>query len=485
MVGICCHKSAGLCEYDPRKNFQLIREFAIKTTRKRSIAHYSSCGSHLKKQFLIIQLSKPSSHSEPVCNTMDQFYAAVDEVRGPMSKVSHGNDSQQLHQPDYRELFEGIPGLYLVLKPDFTIVAVSDAYLHATMTSRAAILGRGVFDVFPDNPDDPNATGVHNLHTSLERVISRRATDKMSMQRYDIRRPLEEGGGFEMRYWSPTNTPLFGKNDEVAYIIHHVEDATELALAKQRGDEQEKRAHDLSGRCGQMEAEINQRTLELQGLNERLRIAAQQLDRTNLEIQDRSAAEEILARERTLLRTIIDSLPDAIWTKDADLRFVLSNPGHNRLVGKASEDEIVGKTGFDFHPHDLASSYHRDDLQVLRDGETILNKEEWVRDANGQERWHLAIKAPLRDRDGKITGLVGISRNIQERKEAELAIRASERRYRAFFEVTTAGVVEVTTDARIIRANGAFCRMLGYSTDEIAGIPVVELLFPKDREETR
>jgi hypothetical protein len=54
MVGICCHKSAGLCEYDPRKNFQLIREFAIKTTRKRSIAHYSSCGSQLKKQFLII-----------------------------------------------------------------------------------------------------------------------------------------------------------------------------------------------------------------------------------------------------------------------------------------------------------------------------------------------------------------------------------------------------------------------------------------------
>ena len=415
---------------------------------------------------------------------MDQFIAAVDHVRGQMSNVSHGNDTQNLYQLDYQQLFEGLPGLYLVLKPDFTIVAVSNAYLQATKTNRAAIMGRGVFDVFPDNPDDPNATGVHNLRNSLERVLAGRATDKMAIQRYDIRRPLAEGGGFEARYWSPTNTPLFGKNDEVAFIIHRVEDATELALARQRGDEQEQLAHDLSGRCRQMEGEINHRALELQGLNEQLRIAAEQLNRTNLEIQDRSGAEEILARERTLLRTIIDSLPDAIWTKDADLRFVLSNPGHNRLVGKASENEIVGKTGFDFHPHDLASSYHRDDLQVLRDGETILNKEEWVRDANGRESWHLAIKAPLRNRDGKITGLVGISRNIQERKEAELAIRASERRYRAFFEVTTAGVVEVTTDARIIRANGAFCRMLGYSTDEIAGIPVVELLFPEDREET-
>jgi two-component system cell cycle sensor histidine kinase/response regulator CckA len=389
-------------------------------------------------------------------------------------------DSQPLPFPEYRQLFEAIPGLYLVLTPDFRIVAVTDGYLQATKTSRSSILGRGVFDVFPDNPDDPTATGERNLRKSLERVLANRVADAMPVQRYDIRRPIEEGGGFEKRYWNPTNSPLLGKNNEVAYIIHHVEDVTELTLARQQGLEQEKRTRALSSHCQEMESEILRRTHEQKDANDQLRIANEELERT----KERCAAEEMLARERVLLRTLIDTLPDAIWTKDADCRFALSNPGHNRLVGRESEQEVVGKTGFDFHPHDLAMEYHLDDLRVLRDGETIMNKEEQVRTSSGQELWHLAIKAPIRDRDGKITGLVGISRNIQYRKEAELVIRASERRHRAFFEVTTAGVVEVTTDARIIRANEAFCRMLGYSTDEIIGMPVVDLLFPEDREET-
>src|ERR671925_570583 len=79
--------------------------------------------------------------------------------------------SRALLTPDFRTLFETAPDLYLVLAPDFTIVAASDAYLRATMTKREEILGRGIFDVFPDNPDDPTATGVRNLRTSLERVL--------------------------------------------------------------------------------------------------------------------------------------------------------------------------------------------------------------------------------------------------------------------------------------------------------------------------
>src|SRR5688572_22827970 len=107
--------------------------------------------------------------------------------------------------PDFRALFESIPGLYLVLAPDLTIVAVSDAYLDATMTRRDDILGRHIFDVFPDNPADADATGVQNLRASLERVLATGRPDAMAVQKYDIRRPAEEGGGFEERYWSPVN----------------------------------------------------------------------------------------------------------------------------------------------------------------------------------------------------------------------------------------------------------------------------------------
>ncbi len=73
--------------------------------------------------------------------------------------------------PDFRALFESAPGLYLVLTREFTIVAASDAYLRATMTKREEVLGRGIFEVFPDNPDDPHADGVKNLRASLNRVL--------------------------------------------------------------------------------------------------------------------------------------------------------------------------------------------------------------------------------------------------------------------------------------------------------------------------
>src|SRR5687767_8100521 len=96
---------------------------------------------------------------------------------------------------DYRNVFESAPGLYLVLRPDFTIVAVTDAYLRATMTKREEILGRGIFQVFPDNPNDPQASGVRNLNASLQRVLQNHAPDVMAVQKYDIRWPEEEGGG--------------------------------------------------------------------------------------------------------------------------------------------------------------------------------------------------------------------------------------------------------------------------------------------------
>jgi signal transduction histidine kinase len=159
-------------------------------------------------------------------------------------------------RPDFRVLFESAPGCYLVLTPDLRIVAVSDAYLAATMTKREEILGRKLFEVFPDNPNDANATGVHNLSLSLERVLKDRRADAMEVQKYDIRRPESEGGGFEERYWSPINSPVFGPSGEIAYIIHRVEDVTEFIRLKQLGTEQHKEAEELRSRAQQMEAEI-------------------------------------------------------------------------------------------------------------------------------------------------------------------------------------------------------------------------------------
>jgi PAS domain-containing protein len=176
--------------------------------------------------------------------------------------------STNLPTPDFRALFESAPGLYLVLTPDLRIVAASDAYLVATMTRRDEILGRDLFHVFPDNPDDAHASGVRNLRASLERVLASRQTDTMAVQKYDIRRPAAAGGGFEERYWSPVNSPVFnGRPPEIAYIIHRVEDVTEFVRLKQQRLDQTREHEALQSRAERMEAEIFLRAREVQEAN--------------------------------------------------------------------------------------------------------------------------------------------------------------------------------------------------------------------------
>ena len=163
-----------------------------------------------------------------------------------------------LGEPDFRVLFESAPGLFLVLDPELRIVAVSDAYLAATLTVREEILGRGIFDVFPDNPDDASADGVGNLEASLDRVRQRRKPDTMAVQKYDIPLP---GGGFEERHWSPVNTPVLDEFGRLQFIIHRVENVTEFVKLKARGGEQE--------------AEILRRSGELREVNAQLRAASE------------------------------------------------------------------------------------------------------------------------------------------------------------------------------------------------------------------
>ncbi|MEI1279337.1 ATP-binding protein [Leptospira venezuelensis] len=173
--------------------------------------------------------------------------------------------------PDFRVLFESIPGLYLVLSPELNIIAVSDGYLRATRTERDKILGRGIFEVFPDNPDDPEATGVSNLHSSLLHVLETKAPDTMAVQKYDIQLPKEEGGGFTVKYWSPLNVPVLNKKGKVEYIIHKAEDITEFVLLKQRGEQQTEMTEALLSKTEEMETEIIRRSQELQSANKSLR----------------------------------------------------------------------------------------------------------------------------------------------------------------------------------------------------------------------
>lgn len=196
---------------------------------------------------------------------------------------------------DFELLFQSAPGLYLVLDPDLVIVAVSDAYVTATMTVRENILGRGVFEVFPDNPDDRDASGVGNLRASLERVLRSRAVDAMAVQKYDIRRPAEEGGGFEVRWWSPVNSPVMGREGELRYIIHCVEDVTEYVRLEEHRSEEAAATSELRAATARMEAEVLRRSAQLREANEQLRAANQ-------------AKNEFLSRMSHELRTPLTAI---------------------------------------------------------------------------------------------------------------------------------------------------------------------------------
>ncbi|MFO0758272.1 MAG: histidine kinase dimerization/phospho-acceptor domain-containing protein [Byssovorax sp.] len=202
-----------------------------------------------------------------------------------------------------RLVFESSPEILLVLLPDsprFTMVAATDTRLKTTFTTREATVGRGLFEVFPDNPDTPEATGTSNLRASLERVLATRAPDTMPVQRYDIR---GEDGAFHTKYWSPKNLPVLTPAGEVLYILHRVEDVTELVQATELGVV-------LRDKTQAMEREVIRRGHELAEANRGLREANARLG--ELDAAKTAFFGNVSHELRTPLTLILGPIEDAI-----------------------------------------------------------------------------------------------------------------------------------------------------------------------------
>jgi len=137
--------------------------------------------------------------------------------------------TQRTEPLEYKRIFDAAPALCLLLGTDenFTILDASDAYLRATGAQRDQIIGRGLFEVFPNSPQD-GAHGAANLRASLQRVLDRRAADTMAVEKHEVRCPESGGGGFEERYWSSVNSPVVSESGEIRWIVHLAEDVTEL-----------------------------------------------------------------------------------------------------------------------------------------------------------------------------------------------------------------------------------------------------------------
>jgi len=137
------------------------------------------------------------------------------------------------------------------------------------------------------------------------------------------------------------------------------------------------------------------------------------------ELATQRRIDAVMTKERNLLRTMIDNIPDGIYVKDKESRKLLVNPADVHHLGCTSEAEVLGKNDFDIYPKELAEGFYADDQKVIQTGQPVIDREEYVIDEQGQKLWLLTTKIPLRDENNQITGLVGIGRNITERKKAE------------------------------------------------------------------
>ena len=126
---------------------------------------------------------------------------------------------------DYAAVFRDLPIPVILMTPEFVIADMNLAYLQVAGRTRAELVGRHVFEAFPDNPDDPDANGVRELSLSLNRVLTTGKPDALSMQQYDVELPGSPGE-FARRYWCPVNAPVFGPDGQIVLLVQCVEEIT-------------------------------------------------------------------------------------------------------------------------------------------------------------------------------------------------------------------------------------------------------------------
>lgn len=183
---------------------------------------------------------------------------------------------------------------------------------------------------------------------------------------------------------------------------------------------------------------------------------------------EREKAEAELMAERARLRTLIDVLPLSLYVKDERSRFIVANVECARAVGASSPEELLGKTDADFFPPELAKAFWRDEQRVLA-GESILNLEEDSVYPDGKARTELTTKVPVRDGSGKIVGIVGVSRDITERRQSEEALRASEALLRSITDHTEDIIFVKDLASRTIFKNPAGLRANALPADRVIG----------------
>jgi PAS domain S-box-containing protein len=373
------------------------------------------------------------------------------------------NGTAELPALDFRALFDAVPGLYVVLLPNdpiYNIVGANKAYAEATLTDQDEIIGRGLFEVFPINPDDPHAPGGENLRASLRQVIATKAAHSVAVQKYDIRRPPAQGGGFEERYWSPVNSPLLGPDGDVQFIIHRVEDVTELVRLRRLEAERGIFTGELRIRAEQMEAELFLR--------------GRQLAESQRLIRERQEVEEKLQASEALFSLAFAQAPIGMVLLTPEGLLVEVNQAFADMLGYTAEELISRDSSLYTHPDD--NELTRNYFQSLKAGPHktgSIEKRYFRRD--GELVWARASATMRRDAQGRPAQVVAIVEDITERKRAEA-------RYRFLAESIPQMVWTATPDGMLDYVNKQGTGYFGVPQEALLGTGWLARVHPQDQE---
>jgi diguanylate cyclase (GGDEF)-like protein/PAS domain S-box-containing protein len=198
------------------------------------------------------------------------------------------------------------------------------------------------------------------------------------------------------------------------------------------------------------------------------------------DITERRQAEAALSDERDLLQALMDNIPDTIYFKDPSSRFIRINRAQTRVLDIVTPEEAIGKTDLDFQDSNLAKSFYEEEQRLVQTGESMINRIEFNPTPDGQPRWFSATKVPIKDSEGRVVGIVGVSRDITERKQAEEALHQSEETTRLIIDTALDAVITIDQDGQITRWNDQAEAIFGWRHAEAVGQRLSELIIPPD-----
>ncbi|MEJ8803806.1 PAS domain-containing protein [Pontibacter sp. H249] len=257
---------------------------------------------------------------------------------------------------DYQKLFVSVPEAIVLLSPDFTILAANDRYLEVTMRTHDELIGKDFLKTFPDNPDASESKNEMLLRQSLENTLRTKHVDYLDVLRYDIPRPASQGGGFDVRYWEASHTPILDDEGNVECLMQLTKDVTEREVAK----------------------------LELSETQEKFKFMA-------------------------------EAMPLLIFTTNTEGKITYLNQRWGKYTGTATKELIYNGVKQVFHPEDAATFTTR--WADAFANNTELQMEVRVKASEGIYRWHLARILPQVDESGKLLMWVGAITDIHNSKQ--------------------------------------------------------------------